>query len=184
MSFLILLLITFLLVALVLLLTSTHRRKVDSGIKTVESTSNHGVEILQTQIIRCKISHSRLFPVKHQFTYSYLSVGMPVRTPNSNWLLSIDVQNWWRRGWLHVTGNDHLHRLSHETTVLDKLNHYLRQQVIDPIPFNRSLDILISVSRLSIQRVLPLYISLPAPGSSVTCSVRPHFGTFTLQGID
>lgn len=130
MGFLVLLLISLSLTTLALLLELVHHYTIDALKMGIEHPSDHGVEILQTQILRCNISHSRLFPKKHHFIYPYLSVGIPVRNPRSNWLLSIDTQNWWRRGWLHVTGNDHLHRLNQDATVSEKLNNYLRQQVI------------------------------------------------------
>ena len=88
------------------------------------------VLINRTQILRCNVSHHRIHPKKHGFTYPYLSVGIPVRSTDSNWLLSIDEPKWWKRGWLHVTAKDHLHRGCNGNTLSENLDAYLEQQVV------------------------------------------------------
>lgn len=90
----------------------------------------HGVSIHESQILRCNISHHRLFPKVHGFTYSYLTVGIPVRSPRSNWLLSVDTAQWWKRGWLHVTAEDHLNRGGEGKSLSEHLDSYLTQQVL------------------------------------------------------
>lgn len=92
-------------------------------------TQRHGISIHTPQILRCNISHHRLFPKRHKFTYSYLSVGIPVRLPTSNWLLSVDTTKWWERGWLHVTAEDHLGRDGEGKSLSEHLDCYLREQV-------------------------------------------------------
>lgn len=91
----------------------------------------HGVTIYKTQIIPCKLSHHRRFPRQHGFIYDYLAVGIPVRNPKSNWMLSVDASSWWSRGLLHVTAMDHLHRaLARSDRTLSKcLDAFLIERV-------------------------------------------------------
>lgn len=95
--------------------------------------NSHGtiISIDKTQIVLSKISHHRIFPVPHGFTYSYLSVGIPVRSPQSNWLLSIDdeAHHWWNRGWLRVRAKHHLHRGRDGLALSANLDGYLREEV-------------------------------------------------------
>ena len=93
------------------------------------NVQEHGVSMHRTQILRGKVSHLRLFPKRHSFVYSYLTLGIPVRSPSPNWLLSLDTKDWWRRGWLSVTADDHLTPGDEGQTLSEKLNCYLRQQV-------------------------------------------------------
>lgn len=85
--------------------------------------------IYRTQILRCNLSHHRLFPKRHGFSYSYLMVGIPIRSTNSNWLVSVDTKKWWRRGMLFVTAKDHLNRGREGGSLSEKLDSYLRRQV-------------------------------------------------------
>ncbi|KAI1208158.1 uncharacterized protein F4807DRAFT_431810 [Annulohypoxylon truncatum] len=98
-------------------------------------TKHHGVSIHETQIIKSTVSHYRLFPKKHGFLYPYLAVGVPIRSPSSNWIFSVDTTTWWKRGWLHVSAKDHLHRGSNYETLSEKLDCYLRQQGLNPVAF-------------------------------------------------
>lgn len=91
-----------------------------------------GISIHETQILKCTISHCRLFPKKHRFAYAYLSVGIPVRSPTSNWLLSVDDVSWWQKGWFHVSPQDHLARGRHGATLSQNLDEYLKHQVRTP----------------------------------------------------
>ncbi|KAI0017196.1 hypothetical protein F4780DRAFT_772439 [Xylariomycetidae sp. FL0641] len=95
----------------------------------------HDVSLVKTQIIKCHVSHRRLFPATHRFAYPYLSVGIPVRSPTSSWLLSVDVNAWWRRGWLSVTAKDHLYTRSNEKTLWESLEEYLKDEALDPARF-------------------------------------------------
>ncbi|OTA88158.1 hypothetical protein M434DRAFT_34951 [Hypoxylon sp. CO27-5] len=95
----------------------------------------HHICILKTQVIKCEISHYRLFPKKHRFNYSYLSIGIPVRSPSSNWFLSVDIIPWWKRGWLHVSAEDHLYRGRDGKTLSENIDAYLKTQGLDPIRF-------------------------------------------------
>ncbi|KAK9441956.1 hypothetical protein VB005_06600 [Metarhizium brunneum] len=99
--------------------------------------AKHGgdVSIHKTQIIKCRISHRRLFPKKHRFAYPYLSVGIPVRSPTSNWLLSVNTASWWARGWLHVSPKDHLNRGRDGATLSENIDAYLQLEGLNPADF-------------------------------------------------
>lgn len=82
-----------------------------------------------------KTTHSRFFPKKHSFVYSYLVVGIPV-----GWegvcggmvSLSSSEEPWLsrlRRGWFHVDPADYLHRGDRHLGLRGKLDAYLRSQV-------------------------------------------------------
>ncbi|KAI1170955.1 hypothetical protein F4777DRAFT_87329 [Nemania sp. FL0916] len=92
--------------------------------------------INRTQILKCNISHRRLFPAQHAFTYPCLSAGVPVRNPKSTWILSVDKDSWWERGWLHVTVKDHFGIEEREAkTISEALDVYLERQGLDPNKF-------------------------------------------------
>jgi hypothetical protein len=44
----------------------------------------------------------------------------------------VDTVEWWRRGWLHVSASDHLHRGMAGATLAEKLDAYLKDQVLNP----------------------------------------------------
>ena len=78
-----------------------------------------------------RVSHTRLFPAFHTFSYSYLLVGVPVRSSQSNWLLSVDEARWWSKGWLQVLAEDHLDRSEdrRSMSLSSKLDQYLKSVV-------------------------------------------------------
>ncbi|KAI0449199.1 DUF1365-domain-containing protein [Xylaria acuta] len=96
---------------------------------------DHKISICRTQIIKTKISHHRLLPRAHGFVYSYLSVGIPVRSPGCSWLVSVDTRHWWERRCLDISARDHLHRTIHPGTLSEHLDCYLEQQGLRPIEF-------------------------------------------------
>lgn len=83
----------------------------------------------------CKTTHSRLFPKKHSFVYSYLVVGLPVCWEGvSGGLVSSSSakQPWFslaRRGWYHVDPEDYLERGGGHLGLRGKLDAYLKSQV-------------------------------------------------------
>lgn len=85
-----------------------------------------------------KTTHSRLFPKKHSFVYSYLVVGIPVGWEGVSGgmvSLSSSEQPWFsrlRRGWFHVDPADYLHRGDRHLGLRGKLDAYLRSQVGAP----------------------------------------------------
>ncbi len=81
-------------------------------------------------ILPGRISHTRLFPQFHSFSYPYLMVGIPVgSTFPINSVLSVDQPTWWKRGWLCVEAKDHLGRGGNEFGIRRKLELYLESQV-------------------------------------------------------
>lgn len=86
----------------------------------------------------CKTTHSRLFPKKHSFDYSYLVVGIPVGWEGvSGGMVSLlsSEQPWFsrlRRGWFHIDPADYLHRGDRHLGLRGKLDAYLRTQVSAP----------------------------------------------------
>ena len=91
---------------------------------------------LKPLLFPCRTSHTRLFPQKHSFSYSYLLVGIPIGWRGSvGSVLSADlipiegkglgVQN----GWYSVKGADYLHRGYDARGLHGKLDSYLKTQV-------------------------------------------------------
>ncbi|KAF2087683.1 hypothetical protein K490DRAFT_73610 [Saccharata proteae CBS 121410] len=81
----------------------------------------------------CRTAHSRFFPQKHSFSYSYLCVGVPVGQRNKYGnMLSVDTQclpaQKQAKGWFHVQGEDHLERGGSQMDLKDKLSQYLQTQ--------------------------------------------------------
>jgi len=122
--------ITLFVTAYLLSFKHTFRQKRHAHAQEPKDAQKHDISIHKTQIIKSNISHYRLFPKRHGFNYSYLSVGIPVRSPISNWLISVDERKWWKRGWLHVTEKDYLHRTINDGSLSQKLDAYLKKQVI------------------------------------------------------
>lgn len=78
----------------------------------------------------------RLFPKKHQFSYSYLVVGIPVGWEGSiGGLLSVGVEaswslsSWFQKGWFTVDDRDFFERGHSSTGLRGKLDAYLKTQV-------------------------------------------------------
>ncbi|EME83343.1 uncharacterized protein MYCFIDRAFT_153940 [Pseudocercospora fijiensis CIRAD86] len=82
--------------------------------------------LLPPLLIPSRTTHSRLFPRKHSFSYTYLLVGVPVglqgRVAN---VLSIDSQ---RPAWFDVRSADFLNRGSPELGLGEKLKRFLHAQ--------------------------------------------------------
>ncbi|KAI5367378.1 hypothetical protein Slin15195_G025050 [Septoria linicola] len=79
--------------------------------------------LLPPLIITSRTTHSRMFPRKHSFSYSYLFVGVPIgfqgRAAN---VLSVDSP---RPCWFDIRGADFLDRNDELHTLNDKLRRYL-----------------------------------------------------------
>ncbi|KAE9993937.1 hypothetical protein EG327_002271 [Venturia inaequalis] len=90
-----------------------------------ETTREHHPWILPS-----RTTHTRMFPKKHSFAYSYLQVAVPIGFEGlCGSLISVgDVK---KRGWLHVQGSDYLDRNSSKTTLEGKLSEYLQNQGVD-----------------------------------------------------
>jgi hypothetical protein len=74
-------------------------------------------------------THTRLFPKKHSFSYSYLQISIPIGFEGRRCGNLISVGNVDRKGWFHVQASDYLDRNSKETTFKGKLTEYLVSQV-------------------------------------------------------
>jgi len=82
---------------------------------------------MKPTILQCKTTHSRFFPKKHSFSYSYLYVGIPVGwNGNAGGVLSTGAPG---RAWLHVSADDYLQRDSPGHDLRSKLELYLKSQV-------------------------------------------------------
>lgn len=81
-------------------------------------------------------THTRLFPKKHSFSYSYLLVGIPVGWRSQvNTFVSADLQSkpvdrsHNHKAWFHVNAEDHLERGGHVDGLRGKLDDFLEAQV-------------------------------------------------------
>lgn len=90
-------------------------------------------------LIPCQTSHTRVFPKKHSFSYSYLVVGAPVGyRGNVNGIVSIDepepaasrlLAGSRAKGWYDVNALDYLQRGHGGLGLRGKLDNYLKSQV-------------------------------------------------------
>ncbi|RMY60824.1 hypothetical protein D0865_01313 [Hortaea werneckii] len=94
----------------------------------IESLHEQRIEdqVLPPLLLASKTTHSRLFPQKHSFTYSYLLVGVPIGIQGriSN-MLSVDSQHF---GWFVVDSADYLSRGNAHLSLSEKLKRYLHTQ--------------------------------------------------------
>ena len=108
------------------------------------SSSTYGLPV-KPMFFPCRTSHTRLFPKKHTFSYSYLLVGIPVGWKGSaGGMLSGDDERklapWYSRvlsrnpgsAWFTVNGDDHLERSHVPDGLQGKLRNYLQSQACPP----------------------------------------------------
>lgn len=82
---------------------------------------------MKPMIFQCTTTHSRFFPKKHSFSYSYLYVGIPVGwNDNIGGVLSAGVS---RKAWFHVSANSYLQRDYSGHDLRSKLEMYLKSEV-------------------------------------------------------
>lgn len=99
----------------------------------------------QPYLIPCKTTHRRFFPKKHSFSYSYLTVGVPVDFRGSvNGMIGVDEDpafpfrrlvpfaSVFFRSWYSVQASDHLQRGPYALGLRKKLNMFLLSEVITP----------------------------------------------------
>ena len=109
------------------------------GIKSSEANSSCNLKPL---IFPCRTKHTRTFPKKHSFSYSYLFVGIPIGWQHScqsflaTSLPSSNAQGakllpklGGSKAWFTVEAEDYLDRGSHPLGLAGKLNVYLKSQV-------------------------------------------------------
>jgi DUF1365 family protein len=91
---------------------------------------------LKPCMIPCRTTHSRLFPTKHSFSYSYLYVGIPVGWGGrAGSILSADNdldKSHPHKTWFSVAADDYLERGTHERGLKGKLQEYLTSQSVSP----------------------------------------------------
>ncbi|KAI8725209.1 hypothetical protein NCS52_00091500 [Fusarium sp. LHS14.1] len=92
-------------------------------------------------LVPSRTTHTRMFPKKHSFSYSYLVVGVPVGySGNANGMISANVSgppSWLsyivgRRAWFDVNPVDYLQRGHGDDGLRGKLDDYLENQNVDP----------------------------------------------------
>lgn len=110
---------------------------------SVSSDDDHPMKAM---FFPCQTSHTRLFPKKHSFRYSYLMVGIPIGWKGTaGGLLSADMEKsqspWYLRlfslrpsgSWWSVDGENYLARGS--AGLQEKLEGYLESEVcVTPYP--------------------------------------------------
>ena len=97
---------------------------------------------LKPLIFPCRTSHTRMFPQKHSFSYSYLLVGIPIGFQGSSGSLltpgrkeflneSKETKHTPKKArlWFRVEAADYLSRGNHTLSLEGKLHAYLRSQV-------------------------------------------------------
>ena len=108
----------------------------DNGRYTSQYDYNEEWSPLKPILFPCRTSHTRLFPKKHSFSYSYLFVGIPVGW--RGWISSFftaDLKTLpWRgpkpkNGWFNVDSADYLARGDSMHGLRGKLDTYLESQV-------------------------------------------------------
>lgn len=99
------------------------------------------------RLIPSHITHTRLFPRKHSFSYSQLSVGVPVDysgnssgfIPNNEPSLSTQLRPLFRPDvWFYVNPPDHLQRQHSPGGLRGKLDSYLESEVSSPMVSRRT----------------------------------------------
>lgn len=90
-----------------------------------------GASSLRPLIFPARTSHTRFFPKKHSFSYSYLFVGVPV-VPFEIKTRALSVGTSCRPSWFHVKPQDYLDRGDPGRPLRGRLDDYLLSQKIDP----------------------------------------------------
>ncbi|KIW61254.1 hypothetical protein PV05_01399 [Exophiala xenobiotica] len=84
------------------------------------------------RIFECLTTHTRLFPTKHSFSYSYLLVGVPIGWRGSaSSILSSDLSTEASRlgkKWFSINAEDYLERCQHSGGLQGKLQDFLKTQ--------------------------------------------------------
>lgn len=108
----------------------------DNGRYTSQYDYNDESSPVKPILFPCRTSHTRIFPQKHSFSYSYLYVGIPVGW--RGWIstiLTADLKTLpWRdrkpkNGWFNVDSADYLARGDSMHGLRGKLDTYLESQV-------------------------------------------------------
>ena len=107
-----------------------------NGFGSQEAGKHNGKPRLRPLMFPSKVQHTRTFPKKHSFNYSYLMVGLPVGSREKfGSLLSVDLESHdagekeASPAWLDVRSADHLARGDDPDGLKGKLNAYLKSIV-------------------------------------------------------
>lgn len=102
----------------------------------LESSKTQEEFLLKPLLISCRTSHTRLFPKKHSFSYSYLLVGVPIGWRGSvGNVLAADLNSLLRgqtrqaKAWFCISSSDYLGRGDSPDGLRGKLDRYLKSQV-------------------------------------------------------
>ncbi|KAI1102085.1 hypothetical protein F4804DRAFT_278064 [Jackrogersella minutella] len=80
----------------------------------------------------CQTTHTRFFPKKHSFDYSYLLVGIPVGwTGTAGGMVSNDENSTGAEGWYKIDAADYLERGNGHLGLRGKLDAYLGSEGVD-----------------------------------------------------
>ena len=108
-------------------------KAVENGLCDERTATDHP---LKPMLFPCRTSHTRIFPKKHSFSYSYLFVGIPIgRRGFENGIISADPrlltrhEGKMKRAWFSVDSADYLRRGDSQRGLYGKLDDYLRSQV-------------------------------------------------------
>ncbi|OTA70672.1 hypothetical protein K449DRAFT_321436 [Hypoxylon sp. EC38] len=120
----------FLLAATVAIAASVHSAYADRCARIVELSVWNGPG--RPLLFPCRTTHTRFFPKKHSFVYSYLLVGIPVGwTGAAGGMISNDEHSTGVSGWYKIDAADYLERGSGHLGLRGKLNAYLESQGVD-----------------------------------------------------
>ncbi|KAL2074936.1 hypothetical protein VTL71DRAFT_8716 [Oculimacula yallundae] len=102
----------------------------------------------QPYLIPCRTTHTRFFPKKHSFSYSYLTVGIPVVYRNEAFgMISVEEQKhhlstgswsisrWFRQSWYTIRACDYLQRSDQELSLRQKLDMFLQAERQNPTDY-------------------------------------------------
>jgi hypothetical protein len=85
---------------------------------------------MKPMLFPCGTAHTRFFPKRHSFVYSYLMVGVPVGWEGvSGGMISAGHQESSRKGWYQIYATDYLERGNGHLGLRGKLDAYLKSQV-------------------------------------------------------
>lgn len=137
---------------------------------------SRGIGSMRPLLFPCTTTHSRMFPKKHSFAYSYLLVGIPVGWEGiAGGMISAGSTK--AKGWYHIDAADYLQRDNGRSGLRGKLDAFLESQVgcgLHTIPVAPA-----DMIRILIRSTTPMLTwSLP-PNSWATTSTRSPFGIFT-----
>ncbi|KAK3709109.1 hypothetical protein LTR37_011088 [Vermiconidia calcicola] len=83
-------------------------------------------ELLPPLLMPSRTKHSRIFPQRNAFSYSYLFVGVPVGVRGRiSRALSVDGQ---QHAWFHINSGDYLFRGNGHLSLAEKLKRYMHTQ--------------------------------------------------------